>query len=323
MKFIFPRKIPSEIIKHIYEFCIDKRIFWNKVTHQFIKGGFYRKNLKLTSFIGKQNEYCRKFWLSNRPELFGKVTKWNSLTNKTEPCEFNYNGEWSKKTKQVVVTFITPSGLRNRYSGRDPVSKWLKNINKYETAAKKTHVFMNDSLTQKNLEYLPKEKKNFGIKFNSEFYKERVKKRERQRERQEEIKRGNMFIKKRKFIIWKRSPFIINYTTVNLLFTPCYDSYKYTFYKGKVIDSWFRKYRDDNNRLVFKKPRGKYKFDPKVVDNYIGEERYVVKFEDGDIRHYSIEYLLKRIIISKQRMLKQEVFAEMIDKSKYTSKVNI
>ena len=86
-----------------------------------------------------------------------------------------------------------------------------------------------------------------------------------------------------------------------------------------VVGVCFEQHRNNNNRLIFTKPRGKTnKFNPDIVDNYIGEMLIVVKFEDGDIRYYTIEHLLTRIIISKQHWLKGNVFKELICKSKDT-----
>ena len=75
------------------------------------------------------------------------------------------------------------------------------------------------------------------------------------------------------------------------------------FYKGRVIGKRFQQYRDGNNRLIFKKPRGNNKFIPDIVDNYIGELYITVRFEDNEIRHYTIEKLLLRIQVSKHQWL--------------------
>ena len=59
---------------------------------------------------------------------------------------------------------------RQKYSSaKNPVSKWLQNIEKFETAHPTFAT------------YLPKRKNRFKIKCNSEFYKERSKKRKRKR----------------------------------------------------------------------------------------------------------------------------------------------
>lgn len=301
MNYVFPRKIPSEIIQYIYEFCIDKRIYWNKVTEQFLKGGFYRKNLKVNSYLKKQNWCCKKFWNSYRPELSGEVT--TLINNKREPCSFDYRyGEWSIKTKQVIVTFKMRRSFRNRWSSKDPVSKWLKNIKKFETAATR-YIALND-FKEMYLEYLPKEKNNFGIKFKSQFYKDLAKKLEKEKIKQEDIKRADSFIEERKLLKLTNSPFVVNLSTVNLAFTvPDQNKYKIQFYKGRVIGTRFQQYRDLDNRLIFKKPRGNNKFIPDIVDNYIGELYITVRFEDNEIRHYTIEKLLLRIQVSKHKWL--------------------
>lgn len=303
MSFVFPLKIPSEIVQHIYEFCIDKRIYWNKVTKQFLKGGFYRKNLKAHSYLKKQNWCCKKFWNSYRPELSGEVT--TLINNKREPCSFDYRyGEWSIKTKQVIVTFKMRRSFRNRWSSKDPVSKWLKNIKKFETEAAGARYITLTDFKEMYLEYLPKEKNNFGIKFKSQFYKDRAKKLEKEKIKQEDIKKADSFIEERKLLKLVNSPFVVNLSTVNLAFTvPGQNKYKIQFYKGRVIGKRFQQYRDGNNRLIFKKPRGNNKFIPDIVDNYIGELYITVRFEDNEIRHYTIEKLLLRIQVSKHKWL--------------------
>lgn len=305
MSFVFPRKIPIELIRYIYELCIDKRIYWGKVTEQFLKGGFFRKNLKVHSYLKKQNWCCKKFWNSYRPEFSGEVTRLNIINNKREPCSFDYReGEWSLKTKQVVVTFKMRRGFRNRWSSKDPVSKWLRNIKKFETEAAGARYITLNGFKEMYLEYLPKEKNNFGIKFKSQFYKDRAKKLEKEKIKQEEIKRADSFIEERKVIKLTNSPFVINLSTVNLMFTiPEQNKYKMQFYKGRVTGMWFKQHRDNNNRLIFKKPRGNNKFIPDIVDNYIGELYITVRFEDNEIRHYTIEKLLLRIQVSKHQWL--------------------
>ena len=311
MSYIFQRQIPSEIVQHIYEFCINKRIYWDKVTEQFLKGGFNRKNLKINSYLKTQNWGSKKFWISTRPELSGKVTKWNVLNNKREPCTFDYRcGEWSLKTKQVIVTFKMRRGIWNKWSSKDPVSKWLRNIKKFETAVKEAQksLAIDYKLKVIYLKYLPKEKNNFGIKFKSQFYKDRAKKMEKEKIKQKEIKRSDAYIQKRMLIKRANSPFVINLTTVNLLFTLSDQNYhRKKFYKGRVINTWFKQHRDVNARLIFTKPRGKNnKYNPDIIDNYIGELQITVRFEDNEIRHYTIENLLLRIQVSKHQMLHRE-----------------
>jgi len=307
MNYVFPRKIPSEIIQYIYELCIDKRIYWGKVTEQFLKGGFNRKNLKILPFIEKQKILCKQVWLYNRPELSLNMTRWNPITNERELCPFEYrNGEWDIKNKQVIVTFKTRRGFWNKWSSKDPVSRWLKNIKKFETAGR-GYVCVFDNLfyprSLSPLYYLPKEKNNFGIKFKSQFYKERAKKNKKIKEKEKDKKNSGLFIEERKKLKIENSPFIKG-QTVNLMFTFSNQYYyRRKIYKGKVTGIWFKQHRDDNNRLIFKKPRGNNKFIPDIVDNYIGELYITVKFEDNEIRHYTIEKLLLRIQVSKHQLL--------------------
>ena len=130
--------LPIEIIRHIYEFCIDKRLNWEKLTQQFLKGGFNRKNLKLNGFLQKEHWCAKRIWEASRPELYW----WKRNIN------FDYRyGEWSIKKKFVVVTFTTSRGLRNIWSAKEPVSRWLKNIKKFETKVpKKVQKMLNMNL---------------------------------------------------------------------------------------------------------------------------------------------------------------------------------
>ena len=195
-------------------------------------------------------------------------------------------------------------GLRRKFSSKDPVSKWLRNIKKFETeAAGARYITLND-FKEMYLGYLPKEKNNFGIKFKSQFYKDRAEIYKKKKKKKEEEKKWYSFIQKRKFIKLTNSPFVVNLSTVNLAFTvPEQNKYKIQFYKGRVTGTLFKQHRDDNNRLIFKRPRGNNKFIPDIVDNYIGELYITVRFEDNEIRHYTIEKLLLRIQVSKHQWL--------------------
>jgi len=169
--------LPEELIWIILSFAgMDKKSNMDKVLDQFIKGGFNRKNLKIQPYLGKQHWCAKKFWLSTRPELWSLRTEWNPITLKREVCPFEYmHGEWSIKWKMVRVTFIKNiwvdgnlvQKFRQEQSSKNPVSKWLQNIEKFET----THPIF--------ATYLPERKNRFNIKCNSEFYKERSKKREK------------------------------------------------------------------------------------------------------------------------------------------------
>jgi len=283
-------KLPIELVQYIYEFCIDKRIHWDKVTEQFLKGGFNRKNLNIFPFIEKQKKLCRRFWLSTRPEIYG-ITQWNTITRTYDLCPFDYRyGEWDIKKKYVVVTFERRNGFRNRWSSKDPVSKWLKNINKFETAALNWHCSYAPPLG-----YLPKEKNNFGIKFNTQFYKNRAEKNKKKKKKEEDKKKSDLFIKERKDLKIKSCPFINNYAVLLSFITQTTKK----IYKGNVTRIWLKEHRNDNGRLIFTKPRGKNSFDPNTVDNYIGQIKITVRFEDGEYRYYTTEKLLRRIKISK------------------------
>lgn len=169
-------KLPEELIWIILEFSgMDKKSNMDKVLDQFIKGGFNRKNLKIQSYLHKQHLYAKKFWLSTRHELLG-LRAWNPVTLNIETCPFEYmDGEWSIKWNMVRVTFIKNiwvngkivKRFRQHQSAKNPVSKWLQNIERFETA--------HPALAT----YLPERKNRFNIKFNSKFYKDRSKKRKK------------------------------------------------------------------------------------------------------------------------------------------------
>ena len=57
--------------------------------------------------------------------------------------------------------------------------------------------------------------------------------------------------------------------------------------------------RDIHGRCIFTKPRGIHRFDPIAVDNYIGEIKIKVSFEDNDYKYYNPYRLLERIERSK------------------------
>ena len=158
--------LPSELVQHIFEFCIDKRLYWNKLNQQFLKGGFNRKNLKLNKYLEKEHWYAKKIWDSTRPEMWG-----------IHKFYYRY-GEWDIKKKYVVVTCKTRRGLVNKRSGKDPVSIWLKNIKKFETSYPK---FAKEA-------YLPDTPSPIKIKGVSKFYidlraKNKKKKKKRKRKK--------------------------------------------------------------------------------------------------------------------------------------------
>jgi len=167
-------RLPEELILIILSFAgIDKKTNMDKVLDQFIKGGFNRKNLNINQYLDKQYWFAKQFWLSTRQELSGAVTEWNSVTLKRQVCPFEYmNGEWSIKWKMVRVTFTKSRWVdghlvqkfRQKQSSKNPVSKWLQNIEKFETAHPTYATYLSE---RKNI---------FNIKCISKFYKERSEK---------------------------------------------------------------------------------------------------------------------------------------------------
>ena len=82
---------------------------------------------------------------------------------------------------------------------------------------------------------------------------------------------------------------------------------KLKFYKGFINQIYLHQHREGNNyRKIFSAPRGKNRFDTLNVDNYIGEIKISVKFEDGDYRFYSTERLTERIQTSAKEKIIQE-----------------
>jgi len=275
---IYAFNLPEEIVRLIYAFCIDKREHWDKVTEQFFKGGFNRKNLRILPFIREQKKMCKHSWLADRPELEG-FTQWNPVSRKIEQCPFDYRfGEWSIKTKSVMVCFNTITGDVHKISSKKPVSRWLKNVDKFEVAHGQTL-------------YLPKEKNNFGIKFESAFYKKRAHMREKKRRKKAHLEKTNRFIEERRQLK-KMCGFELQQQIV-LSFhmpEPILESTQ-KFYRGSIVQIFLRQHRD-NGRLIFSKPKGKF---DNAVDNYIGQTWIAVKFEDGEIRRYTPEKLAARI----------------------------
>ena len=169
--------LSEELIWIILSFAgMDKKSNMDRVLDQFIKGGFNRKNLKIQPYLDRQHWCAKQFWLSTRPELSGEMTQWNTITNKRDCLPFEYmNGEWSIKWKMVRVTFTKSSWVdghlvqkfRQKQSSKNPVSKWLQNIEKFETAYPTFAT------------YLSERKNRFNIKCISKFYKDRSEKRKK------------------------------------------------------------------------------------------------------------------------------------------------
>jgi len=302
---IYTFNLPEDVVRIIYAFCIDKRVNWDKVKEQFLKGGFNRKNLRILPFIKEQKKKCLEFWFNKRPELdkYNRM-EWNSIKKSFELCPFEYQREWDIKKKNAVVALKTKHGTKVLFSSKNPVSIWLKNINKFEATAKKcdslSHVW-----SKSFLDYLPKEKNNFGIKFKSEFYKKRAIMRGKKRDKKAHLEKANRFIEERRKLK-KMCGFKFNQSVA--LFFNMNDSLlgsNIKFYMGHVVYIFLKQHRN-NGRLIFSKPKGAYEFDNDAVDNYIGETWIQIRFEDGENRVYTPENLTRRIIQSN----------EMIDSNK-------
>ena len=286
--------LPTELIQHIFEFCIDKRLSWDKLIEQFMKGGYNRKNLKLDRYLHRQQWCARKVWRSARPEISGEMTLWNSVTRRHELCSFSNLVNWNIKDKHAVVTFKTSGRSINKWSGKDPVSKWLKNISKFETShpeyAKET--------------YLPQMQSPIKVKCLSKFYVDRRSDNKRKRERQDEKEAASLFMEERKQLKLDKCSFDKN-QEVLLSFTM--PSGKLKFYRGWVRRIYLHQHRGGNGyRLIFGAPRGKNRFDALKIDNYIGELKITINFEDGESRQYTNRKLIERVQTSAKELIAKE-----------------
>ena len=172
--------LPEELIWEILVFAgMDKKSNMDKVLDQFIKGGFNRKNLRLETYLKKQIWCCKIFrgWHSSERST---LRSWNYMRGGYDLLTPVSKTDWNIKVKSGSCTFIvtkcSAEDERKPYSDRipiksywtrltskNPVTKWLKNVKKFETSYP---TYANDN-------YLPKRKNNFNIKFKSKFYKER------------------------------------------------------------------------------------------------------------------------------------------------------
>ena len=289
--------LPEDVVRIIYAFCIDKRVNWDKVKEQFLKGGFNRKNLKILPFILEQKKKCLSFWFDKRPELdkYHRM-EWNSIKKSFELCPFEYRREWDIKKKNAVVALRTKHGTKVLFSSKNPVSIWLKNINKFE-AVNYWGPSYNTAPHPSN--YLPKEKNRFGIKFESAFYKKRAIMRGKERDKKAHLEKANRFIEERRKLK-KMCGFKFNQSVA--LFFNMNDSVlgsDIKFYMGNVVHVFLKQHRN-NGRLIFSKPKGAYEFDNDAVDNYIGETWIKIRFEDGENILYTPENLTRRIIQSNE-----------------------
>ena len=118
--------LPADMLGHIYEFDSFKYDGWNAVSSQFMKGGFIRKSLNIKIYLKREKWCARKFWTAKRLNLY-PIKKEVYILKK----------EWDCKTKSALYeyAYTLDSGRISRRiveSGANPVSKWLKNIERFE-----------------------------------------------------------------------------------------------------------------------------------------------------------------------------------------------
>ena len=127
--------LPDELQLLIFSFdptFIQRfRVALNKVNEQFYKGGFYRKNLSVNTYIKSQEWCCGKYWRSKHPEMY---------LNRQDRRMYPVIEEWDvKKAKAICAVYYHEwssnyPGIRHLISsGANPVSTWIKNIKKFET----------------------------------------------------------------------------------------------------------------------------------------------------------------------------------------------
>jgi len=109
-------------MEHLINVYINKhRENSKKIRAQFYKGGFHRANLRTDLFIKDEARWCRMYWRANHPEITHKtsiiIKDWDLKTANGRCKTYCY---YSKKWKI-------------RLTGTRPVSKWIENINKFET----------------------------------------------------------------------------------------------------------------------------------------------------------------------------------------------
>ena len=295
------KNLPEDVVRIIYAFCVDKRVNWDKVKEQFLKGGFNRKNMGILPFIKEQKKKCLEFWFDKRPELdkFHRM-EWNSIKKCFELCPFEYKREWDIKKKSAVVRLITKHGTNVLFSSKNPVSIWLRNINKFE-AVMANYWGPSYNKAQYPSNYLPKEKNNFGIKFKSAFYEKQAIIRKKKKEKKAHLEKANRFIEERrtrkKMCGFELNQQVALFFNINESVSKLGSNIK--FYMGNVVDVFLKQHRN-NGKLIFSKPKGEYEFDNDAVDNYIGETHIKIRFEDGGITLYTPDYLAARIIQSNE-----------------------
>lgn len=313
--------LPEELIWIILTFAgIDKKSNMNKVLEQFIKGGFNRKNLKLQPYLDHQHRYAKQFWLSARPELSGSITEWNYITSTNEACPFEYmNGEWSIKWKMVRVTFTRSRWVdgnlvqefRQKQSSKNPVSKWLKNIEKFETVYPEFAKMC----------YLPIKTRDFKVKKESNFYIKKKKKKGNMKIREYEKKAAEIFINQRRTLkytqMFEKFGFKLQQLVVlqfklegelkpvKYRITSIYLTKPITRYYGCPVLGYNRISTSGRclfggcRKCLFQKPRGHRRFEEDAVDKYLGIIKIGLRrcgnYGTQD-HYYTPEDLLSRII---------------------------
>ena len=133
--------LPADMLCHIYEFDSFKYDGWNAVSSQFMKGGFIRKSLNIKIYLKREKWCARKFWTAKRLNLY-------PIKNEV----YILKKEWDCKNKSALYeyAYTLDSGRISRRiveSGANPVSKWLKNIERFEL----THPTLVSYLTEKRV----------------------------------------------------------------------------------------------------------------------------------------------------------------------------
>ena len=132
-------KLPEEIIRTIFKFCIDKRENWNRVNEQFLKGFFIRDIVKVIPTGLHQRKRWLKKWLNEHYIIDKKCSQWECLRPSMNIKAIGWNNnlpiitEWDLKTAQATCgVYINGELQKTISSGSNPVTEWLKNIKEFE-----------------------------------------------------------------------------------------------------------------------------------------------------------------------------------------------
>ena len=108
---------------------------------QFIKVGFYRKNLRIHPYLKTQHSLAKKNWNYRH-----NLRWWNPAKHTYKLHAPHSKTEWNIKIKAEFNTFsitkldddgLLMPGFRNCFVSKNPVTKWIKNIKKFETYQQK------------------------------------------------------------------------------------------------------------------------------------------------------------------------------------------